>query len=141
MIDEDLHFSTQAYCSNKSSRRVKGKVIIITGANSPLGIGRASAHLFANNGAKAIFMTDYNTDHLETHKREIASLYPNVEVHGREMDAGVEADVKRVVDECLEMYGRLDIFFANAGISAMPKRILDGDAEEFMEVMRINALR
>lgn len=57
------------------------------------------------------------------------------------MDAGVEAHVKQVVDECLQLYGRLDLFFANAGVSVMPKRILESDAEEFMEVMRINALR
>jgi hypothetical protein len=40
--------------------RVKGKVIIVTGANSPMGIGRASAHQYAENGAKAIFICDYD---------------------------------------------------------------------------------
>ncbi|KAK3088941.1 hypothetical protein LTR53_019887, partial [Teratosphaeriaceae sp. CCFEE 6253] len=60
--------------------RVKDKVVIITGCNSPLGIGRASAHQFARNGARAIMICDYNPSNLETHKREIASLYPGVEV-------------------------------------------------------------
>jgi len=43
------------------------------------------------------------------------------------------------VNEALDKYGRLDIFFANAGISAL-KRILDGSAEDFMKVMKTNAL-
>ncbi|KAK0311193.1 hypothetical protein LTR01_003187 [Friedmanniomyces endolithicus] len=120
--------------------RVKDKVIIITGANSPLGIGRATAHQFARNGAHAIFLCDFSTSHLDTHKREIASLYPGVEVQCRRMDAGSEADVKAIVDECLEMYGRLDVFFANAGVSLTTTRVLEGSAEDFMTVMRTNAL-
>ncbi|KAF2164852.1 hypothetical protein M409DRAFT_24758 [Zasmidium cellare ATCC 36951] len=120
--------------------RTKGKVVIITGCNSPLGIGRASAHHFANNEAKAIFMCDLNTDHLETHKREINSLYPGVDIHPRQVDAGEEKGVEGVVNEALEKYGRLDIFFANAGISVNPKSVLDSSAEDFMDVMKINAL-
>jgi NAD(P)-dependent dehydrogenase (short-subunit alcohol dehydrogenase family) len=121
--------------------RVKDKVIIITGANSPLGIGRASAHLFAANGAKAIFLCDYSTTHLETHKREIASLYPNVDIQPRKIDAGSEADVQSVVDECLRLYDRLDVFFANAGIVGTNKKVTESGAEDFMKVMRTNALR
>lgn len=123
------------------SSRVKGKVVIITGCNSPLGIGRASAHQFARNGAKAIFICDFATTHLATHKRELNSLYPDVEIQTRQMDAGAEEDVKRIVDECLEMYGRLDVFFANAGISITMKRVTESSAEDFMKVMRTNALR
>lgn len=120
---------------------VAGKVVIISGANSPLGIGRAAAHQFAHNGAKALYVCDYNTEHLETHKREIASLYPNVDVHPRKMDAGEEADVEKVVNEALEKYGRLDVFFANAGISVTMAKVLDAEAEDFMQVMKTNALR
>ncbi|KAK5010565.1 hypothetical protein LTR28_009108 [Elasticomyces elasticus] len=111
------------------------------GTNSPLGIGRASAHQFAQNGARAVFICDYNTQHLETHKRELASLYPDVDVHARKIDAGDEESVKSVVDEALEKYGRLDIFFANAGINISNKRIYEASADEFMQVMKTNALR
>lgn len=47
----------------------------------------------------------------------------------------------KLVDEALEKYGRLDIFFANAGIApARPVTIPDATAEDFMKVMRTNAL-
>lgn len=119
---------------------VTDKVVIITGANSAQGIGRATAHQFARNGAKAIFICDYKTDLLEVHQRELKSLYPDVEVHARKVDAGEEVDVENVVNEALEKYGRLDIFFANAGISITQSRILDSSAEDFMKVMRTNTL-
>ena len=122
-------------------RRVKDKVVIITGTNSPIGIGRAAAHQFANNGAKAIYICDFNTQHLETHKRELNSLYPEVNIHPQQLDAGEEADVERVVNDALEKYGRLDIFFANAGISITTERITEASAEKFMKNMRTNALR
>jgi len=120
--------------------RVKGKVIIVTGTNSPLGIGRATAHQYARNGAKAIYICDYMTDHLETHKREIKSMYPSVDIQTRQIDAGEEKDIERVVNEVLDKYGRLDIFFANAGISITAKGVMDSSAENFMKVMKTNAL-
>jgi NAD(P)-dependent dehydrogenase (short-subunit alcohol dehydrogenase family) len=86
-------------------------------------------------------MCDFNTQHLETHKRELNSLYPDVAIHTSKVDAGEEADVKRVVDEALEKYGRLDIFFANAGISITTERITEASADKFMKNMRTNALR
>ena len=85
-------------------------------------------------------MCDYDTTHLEKHKREINSLYPGVDIHPRKVDAGNEADVEGVVNEALEKYGRLDIFFANAGISGSHTRVLEANAEDFMKVMRTNAL-
>lgn len=120
---------------------MKGKVIIITGTNSPLGIGRAAAHLFGQNGAKAIFLCDYNTEHLETHKRELNSLYPSSDIHTQKIDAGEEADVEGVVNLALDKYERLDVFFANGGISITTEKILDASADKFMKHWKTNTLR
>ena len=76
------------------------------GANSPKGIGRASAHQFAGNGARAVYVCDFSSQHLATHKRELQSLYPAVDIHTRQFDASDEAAVKGVVDEAVETYGR-----------------------------------
>ncbi|OIW27163.1 NAD(P)-binding protein [Coniochaeta ligniaria NRRL 30616] len=123
-----------------SQPRVKDKVVIITGANSPLGIGRASAHQFASHGAKAVYICDFDASHLETHKREITALYPSVDVHTRQFDAADESAVKAVVDEAVAKYGRLDVFFANAGIVGPHKVLSDVTDEEFMNVLRVNTL-
>ncbi|OXV11272.1 hypothetical protein Egran_00965 [Elaphomyces granulatus] len=115
--------------------RVKDKVVIVTGANSPLGIGRASAHQFAQNGAKAVFLCDYDDSHLATHRREIESLYPGVDVHLRQFDVSDEAAVKAVVDDAIKTYGRLDVVFANAGMVGLPKVFTKITGEEFMKVV------
>ncbi|CAG8037556.1 unnamed protein product [Penicillium olsonii] len=120
--------------------RTKDKVVIITGANSPNGIGRATAHQYANNGAKAVYICDFASNHLETHKREMKSLYPNVDVHVRSFDAADEKAVIAVIDDALSKYGRLDIFFANAGIVGQPKVFTEVAGDEFLETMRVNAL-
>ncbi|KAF2622188.1 NAD(P)-binding protein [Macroventuria anomochaeta] len=122
-----------------ADQRVKGKVIIVTGANSLIGIGRASAHQFARHGARALYLCDYDSSNLDLHKRELASLYPRVEVHTRQFDAADEAAVKVVVQDAIDKYGRLDVFFANAGISS-GKVFWEEDSEGFMKVMRTNAL-
>ncbi|KAJ5083360.1 hypothetical protein N7456_012787 [Penicillium angulare] len=126
--------------SDSKGLRSKDKVVIITGANSPNGIGRASAHQFANNGAKAVYICDYSDSHLPTHKRELESLYPGVDVHTRQFDAADEKAVVSVIDDALSKYGRLDIFFANAGIVGQPKVFTDIDGDDFMKTMKTNAL-
>lgn len=111
------------------------------GTNSPLGIGRATVHQFAQNGAKAIYICDYDDAHLETHKRELKSLYPTVEIHTRKFDASDEAAVKEVVDHAVKTYGRLDIFFANAGIVGTSKVFSEVSAEEFLNTLKVNVVR
>ncbi|KAI4134077.1 MAG: hypothetical protein LQ347_001828, partial [Umbilicaria vellea] len=101
---------------DSAGQRVKDKVIIITGTNSPIGIGRATAYQYAHNGARAIYLCDFTSTHLSTYQAELSSLYPSVDIHTRQFDAGDEPAVKAVVDEALAKYGRLDIMFANAGI-------------------------
>ncbi|KAL8937985.1 MAG: hypothetical protein Q9211_003418 [Gyalolechia sp. 1 TL-2023] len=122
-------------------QRVQGKVIIVSGANSPLGIGRASAHQFAHNGALAIYICDFNDECLGTHKQELNAQYPAVEIHTRRVDAADEKAMKGVVDEAISEYGRLDIMFANAGIVGTNKLFWDISDEEFMKTMRTNVWR
>ncbi|KAI1769916.1 NAD(P)-binding protein [Hypoxylon cercidicola] len=118
--------------------RVEGKVVIVTGANSILGIGRASAHQFAENGARAVYICDYDDKNLATHKREIESLYPAVDVHVRRFDAADEKAVKAVVDHAMNTYGRLDVFFANAGVVGKYAMFADFEKDELMKVFDTN---
>lgn len=118
--------------------RCKGKVVIITGANSALGIGRASAHQFAANGARAVYICDFADQHLQKHVREIRQLYPGVDVYARQFDAANEEAVKGVIKEAVDKYGRLDVFFANAGIVGGHKPIQQLEVKDLEGVMRTN---
>lgn len=106
-----------------------------------MGIGRASAHQFAQNSAKAVYLCDFDDSNLEAHKQEINASWPAVDIHTRQFDAGDDTAVKAVVDDAMQRYGRLDVFFANAGTVGPMASFTDVDADEFMDTMRVNSLR
>ncbi len=108
-----------------------GKVAIITGAGS--GIGRASAIRFANEGAKLILGDMASSVH------ETAAMVGNGAL-ALQMDAGNEADVAKLVALAIETHGRIDIAFANAGISGGMEGIFDNTVENFTEVLRVNLI-
>ncbi|CUS14367.1 unnamed protein product [Tuber aestivum] len=139
--------------------RLTGKVAIITGCNSAvgpilpttpqrpelkpskqIGIGRATALQYARNGLKALFICDLSNTNLPALESELHALAPNVKIHARTFDAADEASVAGVVQDALDKYARLDIFFANAGALGATKLVGDITAEEFMETVRINTL-
>ena len=111
-----------------------GKVAIITGAGS--GIGRASALRFAAEGAKVV-LGDKSDSVFETERlvKEAGG-----EVRARTMDAGDEGHVQGLVGEALSAFGRLDIAFANAGISGGMEGIFDTVPEHMAEVLRVNLI-
>jgi len=106
-----------------------------------LGIGRAAALQFAENGARAVYICDFDETHLEAHKKEINALFPDVEVHTRQFDAADEKSVKDVVDHAVNTYGRLDVFFANAGVVGPHALFTDITDQQFMAILRTNTLR
>ncbi|CAK7224895.1 hypothetical protein SCUCBS95973_005674 [Sporothrix curviconia] len=120
--------------------RANGKVVIITGANSLLGIGRAAAHQFAQNGARAVYLCDFADDNLAAHKKDLGRRFPAVDIHVCNFDAADEAAVRDVIKDALALYARLDVFFANAGILGPQTVFGNVDAEGFMQTLRVNTL-
>jgi NAD(P)-dependent dehydrogenase (short-subunit alcohol dehydrogenase family) len=108
-----------------------GKIAIITGAGS--GIGRASAIRFAEEGAKLVLGDMAASVH------ETAQMIGENAV-AMQMDAGKEDDVAKIVALALEKHGRIDIAFANAGISGGMDGIFDNTVENFTEVLRVNLI-
>ncbi|RDA94176.1 hypothetical protein CP533_6638 [Ophiocordyceps camponoti-saundersi (nom. inval.)] len=120
--------------------RLEGKVVIITGANSPTGIGRAAAHRMAETGARALYICDRDGVFLDAQAAELRAAFPSVDVHVRRFDAADEMGVEAVVGDAVRRYSRLDVFFANAGVTGDYAAFTDVSCDEFMSVMRINAL-
>jgi NAD(P)-dependent dehydrogenase (short-subunit alcohol dehydrogenase family) len=100
--------------------RLAGKVAIVTGAAS--GIGKASAALFEEQGARVV----------------AADLVACAGVLAA--DAGREEDVRGLVATALRDFGRLDIFFANAGVSGGLASIFEQTPEDWQEILRVNLI-
>ena len=87
--------------------QLKGKIAVITGAAS--GIGRAAALRFAKEGAAGLVLGDLSFEKLKPVEKETGGL-------AVQCDVGKEGDIQRLVKEAEKRYGRVDVFFSNAGI-------------------------
>lgn len=93
--------------------RFEGKVALVTGAGR--GIGRATALRFAREGA-GVIVADIDEQKAREVAEEIGAL--DREALAVRVDVTDAADTAHVVDAATQRFGRLDIVFANAGISA-----------------------
>ena len=110
----------------KLSRSIEGKVAIVTGAAS--GMGRATAHLFADEGAK-VAVIDRDADGALAVADEIIEVHGEGSAKAWALDVSVPADITRVADEVVAAFGPIDILVNNAGV-ALPA-VVEGDGDAF----------
>ncbi|MBI3361035.1 MAG: SDR family oxidoreductase [Chloroflexi bacterium] len=105
--------------------RLANKVALITGGTS--GIGRATAALFAREGAKVAL-----TGRDEVRGREVANEIDRAggEAFFTRSDVRFADECRRAVEETVRAYGRLDILFNNAGVF-YPHTVLDCSEDEW----------
>ena len=96
-----------------------GKVIIITGANS--GLGLASTKAFAAKGATVV-MACRNLNKGEQAKTEVLTAYPNAQLDVMQLDNASLAAVRSFAAAFKAKYDRLDILMNNAGVMAIPRQ-------------------
>lgn len=114
--------------------KLDGKVALITGGGS--GIGRATAMLFAREGAKVV-VADISLELGEASVRAIresGGVATSVKT-----DVTKEEDVRRAVRTAMDSYGRLHILFNNAGVAG-PYGVADVPAETWTRVMDVNVM-
>ncbi|MBV9541625.1 MAG: SDR family oxidoreductase [Alphaproteobacteria bacterium] len=115
--------------------RLKGKVAVVTGAAS--GIGRASAKLFAAEGAKVVAVD---------RAKEVEDTVKAIKDAGgtalaMTADASNETDVAAFVDRAVKDYGKLDVIYANAGISGGGQPpFFELTADHWRQVLDVNLI-
>lgn len=108
---------------------VKGKVAVITGAAS--GIGRATALKFAAEGAAGVVVADMNEAGLQPVAQAVNGLAVRC-------DVSREADIQALVAAAEKRYGRVDIYFSNAGIGN--SRGMEPDDEMWDKMWKIHGM-
>jgi len=111
------------------------KVAIVTGGAN--GLGQAVAYKLADQGANITVVDISEEAGNETVKaleeKGVKALFVKADVSKAE-------DVKNYVDQTVETFGKIDMFFNNAGISGPGKRFADNTIEEIEQVVGINLL-
>ena len=116
------------------SKRLDGKVALITGGGS--GIGRATAALFAREGARVMVVGRREPPLQETvalieSEGGTAQYYP--------ADISLADDVQRFVGGTVSAYGRIDVLYNNAAVFVgTGKTIVDLTEEEWDQLMAVN---
>ncbi len=108
---------------------LQGKVVIITGASS--GIGAATARLLSRLGCRVALAS-----RSEGRLRELAEEL-GTEAIAIETDVTNASDVRRMVQQTVDRFGRIDALLANAGIY-IPGKISDGDPDAWANLVDVN---
>lgn len=113
--------------------RFEGKVAVITGAAG--GIGRAAARRFAEEGANVVAV-DLSADALA----ETVALVEGAGSAALAVEADVtrSADVQRYAAAAKERFGRIDVFFNNAGIEGWVGPLVNYPEDQFDRVLAVN---
>lgn len=110
---------------------VENKVVIVTGAASPRGIGKATARALAAHGAKVVIL-DLRLEDAQAAAGELGDAHL-----GLACDVTDKAACERAAQAVIARYGRIDALVNNAGIT-QPIRTLDIQAAHFDAVVDVN---
>jgi NAD(P)-dependent dehydrogenase (short-subunit alcohol dehydrogenase family) len=112
--------------------RFQGKVILITGAG--VGIGRAAAVQFAKEGAKVAANSLTPSNGMETFRLIKEAGGEGIYIQG---DVSRAVDAKRIVEDTVKAFGRLNILVNNAGI-VLPGRVDNISEEDWDRTIAVN---
>jgi glucose 1-dehydrogenase len=112
---------------------VKGKVAIVTGGNS--GIGMAIVLELARQGASLAIDYVAHPEATEALEKQVAAL--GDQVIGVDADVSKVADLQRLVDATVKRFGRLDVMVNNAGVETRTS-VLDTTEAQYEKVLGIN---
>jgi len=111
--------------------RLANKVAIVTGGSGA--IGSTTAKLFLDEGAKVV-LVDINGEALEKVASELNS--PNVSYVAADVSKAV--DVQGYVQHAVSTFGKIDVFFNNAGIEGVVKPITEYPEDAFDKLIGVN---
>ncbi|KAK3033143.1 hypothetical protein RJ639_036327 [Escallonia herrerae] len=137
IMDPTPQFASEEY---KPAHKLHGKVALVTGGDS--GIGRAVCHCFAMEGATVAFT--YVKGHEDKDAQNTLQMLRRAKGNDAKDPTAIAADLgfddncKRVVDEVVNAYGRVDVLVNNAAEQYKASSIEEIDEERLERVFRTN---
>lgn len=113
---------------------LKGKVVIVTGASGPRGMGIEAARGCAEMGANVAVTYSSRPAGGEKNAKELSEKF-GVKSKAYKCNIGQFEDVQKLIADVLKDFGKIDAFIANAGRTA-DKSILDGSVQDWTEVIQ-----
>lgn len=111
---------------------LKGKIAIVTGCASPIGLGFAMAEGLAEAGADIVGVDVNDMNILKEHIEKIGKQFLPIHFNLREIK-----NISQIVEKTIDKFGKVDILFNNAGtIRRAPA--LDFSEQDWDDVMNIN---
>jgi len=113
---------------------LKGRVVVVTGASGPKGMGIEAARGCAEMGADVVLTYAGRKEGGEKNAKEIADTY-GVKTKAYKLYVADKESVKSFVAEAIKDFGKIDVFIANAGRTA-DAGVVDGSYEAWDEVVQ-----
>jgi len=120
--------------SLKDLLSLKGKVIVITGASGPRGMGIEAARGCAEMGGDVAITYSSRKEGADKNVEELTKAY-GVKVKAYKCDVGNYADVEKLVTDVAKDFGHIDAFIANAGRTA-DAGVIDGSVDDWNKVIQ-----
>jgi NAD(P)-dependent dehydrogenase (short-subunit alcohol dehydrogenase family) len=111
--------------------KLENKVVVITGGAGS--IGKITARLFLDEGAK-LMLVDLSEESLKRAVQELNSEHVKYYV----ADVSKSKEVERYINETVKLFGKIDVFFNNAGIEGVVKPITEYPEDVFDKVISVN---
>jgi NAD(P)-dependent dehydrogenase (short-subunit alcohol dehydrogenase family) len=118
-----------AYNRTESVVELNDKIAVVTGGAN--GIGKALCERFAEEGARAVVVADLDFAAAQDVAKSIAG-------NAMYCDVGCESDVRKLVDETMNRFGRIDLFCSNAGITV--KGGLESSNDDWQRMWDVNVM-
>ncbi len=126
-----LNIYVESTYKKTKMKLLKNKVAIITGGAGSIGLEVAKT--FLSEGAK-VLLVDVN----ESALKKVVKQFDNDNIKYCTADVTKSKDVQKYVNEAVKAYGKIDIFFNNAGIEGVVKPLIDYPEEDFDKVIAVN---
>ena len=110
--------------------KIKDKIILVTGGAN--GIGKGLCERFAQEGAEKIIVTDIDSENANAVAKQINGV-------AYKLNVAIESEVKTVVADVLDKFGRIDLVVSNAGIGG-EEGCIEVSNESWQNIWEINVL-